>query len=273
MNNPFISQTRLSQDLVPISPELANELLENFNSINARKLDKNEAKRLCRAILAGEWEENTGARILFEQGTGNVLDGQTRLEAIRMAKQIVKCDVLFGLHRKISLYSDVSRKRSYGVTIASSIGKTREDVNDLSHKAAAARVWLRSKNNWKINRFTREEIKNFVVKNFDALETMGKKKTFVPAQRAGVVGALAFYFTKHPNEALEFLSALTADDVSYINIKSPAIVLRNYLSQINSNQQHSEKQLKTDFQATLFCCFCHFNKSELEAIAFKETWE
>ncbi len=272
MVNPFIASQRTSKDLVEITPELATFLLEHYNPINCRPIDWAEArKRIARSITNGEWDEDSGARLIFERNTGFIIDGQTRLAAIADGKISVRCDVLFGVKR--SVYSGYGgRTRSIGASIVAALDEGCDKAVAYSKMAGVARVWLRFENKWESMRFTRKEVMNFILGNRRAIETMLEKRTFKETRRAGVAAALAFYYTHYPSKAMKFFNAITGDPYKLKRF-SPEAVLRDYLVNVNSTKQHPEKQLKNDFTATLAACAAHLQGAKMKmGIVHKPAW-
>lgn len=262
MVNPFISATRKSADLVTITPELALFLLENYNPINPRPINKGEAMKIARSIEQGEWDEDTGARLIFERNTGFCIDGQTRLYGIVLANIAVRLDILWGVLP--SPNTDNGRKRTVGVAIAMVNGEGKETTVAYSKMGAVAKVWLRYLSGW-TTRPTRKEIINFVNEKRGSIETMLEKRTFKETRRSGVAAALAVYHSAHPSKAIQFFDALTGDPYKLRRF-SPAHTLRDYLVNVNSGKQHPEKQLRNDFAATLAACDAHLNGEPLRKL-------
>lgn len=100
-----------------ITPELANSYLE-MNSIN-RKLSKGTVQAYVQDILAGNWDEDTGAAISFDKD-GNLKDGQHRLTAIVQAGvgihswvcRNVSSDGIYDNNRKRSNVDQISIMRA-----------------------------------------------------------------------------------------------------------------------------------------------------------------
>lgn len=272
MMNPFISRKRKSKDLFLMTPAMAAFLLEHYNPVNCRPIDKAEVrKRYARAIQEGEWDENTGIRIIFEVNTGNILDGQHRLAAIAEAGIAVRVDVLWGINRASMIHHGGERRRSIGQRISAMLGEDSKASDLYNRLAKPARQWMNFIHKWELMRFTTVEMKDFILKHKSKLSIMIERRTFKETRRAGVAGALAFYYSVSPNKAMQFFDMLTGD-IEQLKRGSPILALHTYLTQNDSTKRHPETQLKDDFTATLSACSAYEHGETMRGITHREVW-
>lgn len=117
------------QCIFSLDAHTAEHILNNFNNIDhedpsqsRRNRTKNlpNIKRFSKDMRAGNWE--ISAPIVFEEGTGALLDGQNRLHALVMvAREVCPKDIsqfsidfsiIFGADRSIQDYIDKGAKRT-----------------------------------------------------------------------------------------------------------------------------------------------------------------
>lgn len=99
-----------------ITPTRANELL-SVNIQNNRPINKSAVNLYASEMLAGRWNENTGATIVVSD-TGKLLDGQTRMQAIRVSGVSLFMTVCYGVSENSIMQIDQGRLRSKGDSLA-----------------------------------------------------------------------------------------------------------------------------------------------------------
>jgi hypothetical protein len=253
-----------------MTPTMAAFLLQNYNKKNVRPLDYNEAaKRIARAISTGLWNEYTAQAIVFEQGTGQVLDGQTRLQGILDAGKSVWVTIAYGVPNSAAIYFDTHRRRSMGASWSAYLGEGREKALELSKAAAIARQWKIFTDKWQDMRYPRQELLNFYLTNQKHIKAMMEKRPNPIANRAGFQAACAFFHSISPEKARDLFMNVTSDGKG-LNTKSPAWLLRNYL--VNSQSMHPMKRLQSDFQHTLHACYMLFSGERSSALGALQQW-
>jgi hypothetical protein len=98
-----------------ITPEIAKGFLAR--NVNNRNLSNNHAQWFARIIEQGDWDPNNGETIKFSK-TGNLLDGQHRLEGIVLSNTSVVMEVKFNLDETSQQTMDVGRVRKIGDQLA-----------------------------------------------------------------------------------------------------------------------------------------------------------
>lgn len=105
---------QLKADWMTITPDLAKELLENYNVRN-RPLCEERVQALALEMERGTWKTN-GDTIRF---AGNrLLDGQHRLSAVVLADKPITALVVIGLDEDVFSTIDVGKKRTPADTLA-----------------------------------------------------------------------------------------------------------------------------------------------------------
>lgn len=139
-------------ELKKITPSYAKEVLENRNEENFRKLKVSAANLYQKDMEDGNWMFN-GDSIRFDSN-GNLIDGQTRLQAIRKSGISQDFVVITGLDPKCAKTIDIGFKRSVedylnkfekmyekGATAVVKLALTLKRGNSqIGHSAANARI-------------------------------------------------------------------------------------------------------------------------------------
>lgn len=139
-------------ELKRITPSYAREILENRNEENYRKLKESAANLYEKDMKDGNWMFN-GDTIRFDSN-GNLIDGQTRLEAIRKSGISQDFIVVTGLDPQCAKTIDIGFKRSVedylnkfekmyvkGATSVVKLAMTlARGNNQIGHSAANARI-------------------------------------------------------------------------------------------------------------------------------------
>jgi len=94
--------------IVEVTPALATQWLEN-NITNNRKIMPNLVKKYTLAMRSDEWKPSDPLKFDKE---GNLLDGQHRLEAVKLANKPVKFVVLWGYDPVAAQYVDQGKSRN-----------------------------------------------------------------------------------------------------------------------------------------------------------------
>lgn len=156
-----MTNTKMTMNYELITPEIASDLLEN-NDVN-RKISHGTVTAYMSDMLAGNWDENTGASISLDE-SGRLRDGQHRLTAIVNAgvslhMWVCRCVSEDGIY-------DNNRKRSTSdqITIMRS---DFEPVYRNTRYVSIARVLIAHADRRPV---TAKEIIDFTDKNKDTLD-------------------------------------------------------------------------------------------------------
>jgi len=229
-NNAIEVEITMSIELV--TPEKAEEWLKNCNTHN-RKMPLAEAMRIARDIINGKW-------IVSHQGiafdvNGTLLDGQTRLKAITIAKRPASMPVWRNLPTSVLEVTDTGQRRNAAdvLTLSSKYGHVNK-TQVATVRAMAAGFNPRSA-------MTDSEIGTFLMKHREAINFSDRLLTTNVKTTNGVVSALvraavarAYYSQPEPKLKL-FCEMLTTGLVQrsiYIRVIK---VLRDYLSASNGD--------------------------------------
>lgn len=152
--NPMVGETgQITARTLTITPELAKEWLDSYNTGNYRNYSKRTAEKITEAIKRGEWMLN-GEPIIFDR-MGVLADGQHRLGAICDADIPVQALVVWGVEPASRDTIDMGKSRTLGDLLFSRgyadravLGATLSlihryengKVKDLSGRAAPSRA-------------------------------------------------------------------------------------------------------------------------------------
>lgn len=204
--------------LKKITPSYAKEILENRNENNYRTLKKNAAKLYQKDMEDGNWIFN-GDTIRFDTD-GNLIDGQTRLQAIQDSGIPQKFIIVTGLDPICAKTIDIGFKRSVedylrkfekmyekGATATVKLALTLKRGNgQIGHSAANARI-----SNAMIVDAYKEDDKHFNEATVFGKEISKKSdKVLKPSHVAGIyyhlvytkgfdIGKVRMYFEKLSN--------------------------------------------------------------------------
>lgn len=148
-----------------ITPAKAQQYLEK-NTSN-RPLRKTRVAKYARAMQGGEWYV-TNQGLAFNCD-GSLLDGQHRLHAVIQAGVPVKMAVTRGLDRASMFGIDTGGNRSVA-DIARVAGVNREITTTMVSTARAMIDGLNVKYTNQASAYTEEQIIEFVLKHYDAIE-------------------------------------------------------------------------------------------------------
>lgn len=126
-------------EIMTITPDKARDLLQR-NTGNFRKLDNNRVVNYAQQIAAGEWHLN-GETIKFSS-SGELLDGQHRLNAVVRANKPIQCVVIWDIETS-AVYIDRGKPRSVPQWVAHSGVKNANSV-----VASARRIVAHEKGIW-----------------------------------------------------------------------------------------------------------------------------
>lgn len=104
------SKTEIFTEMVDVSPGLASEILRR-NSDN-RKIKPVKSQHYARDMVSGDWVLN-GENIIFAK-TGELNDGQHRMQAVIDANTVVTFPFLFGVERNSRITVDQGAARTAG---------------------------------------------------------------------------------------------------------------------------------------------------------------
>jgi hypothetical protein len=124
---------RLTAHVEMVSPERAEQLLA-LNTIN-RGISGSVVDKYARDMRAGRWQLN-GQTIKLTT-SGQLLDGQHRLEAVKKARRAFPAIVVEGVPESCLASLDVGHKRSLGEIL-----RDRGEVNTASLASALRWLWM-----------------------------------------------------------------------------------------------------------------------------------
>ena len=212
-----------------ITPEMASGLLESNNE--NRKLSKGTVQAYMNDILAGNWDETTGAAISIDEN-GVLRDGQHRLAAIVESGVAIHMWVCRNVSRD-GIY-DNNRKRSN----ADQISIMRSDFDNIykstRYISVARALIINAENNWFSRRtVTPKEIIDFTEKHKEDLDGffLNVPQSTVPKISLAVVHLslfMAYMDGVDISDIIDFYDVLCTG-MSTRPEEFPIIAYRNYL--------------------------------------------
>lgn len=243
-----------------ITPAKAQQYLEK-NTSN-RPLRKNRVAKYARAMQSKEWRV-TNQGIGFNCD-GSLLDGQHRLHAVIQSGVPVRMSVTRGLDRESMFGIDVGGNRSVP-DIARVAGVNREITTTMVSTARAMIDGLNVKYTNQASAYTEEQIIEFVLKHYDAIEfacSIEFGKVSHSAFRA--VAARAWY-TVNRKALSEFYEILTTGFFKNEGGEWPIKLREHYLSARGATGGHAyrrslyaktERALKMFLEGASFTRLC-----------------
>jgi len=219
---------KINAQVETIKPQQAQDILDNWNYADNRRVSLPWVEHLARQMANGMWRVN-GEGLVFD-GKQNLLDGQHRLAAVVKYGKAVKFLVVRGVATDSFTTFDQGRNRSAGAIF----GMTGEKHAHLL-AAIARKVW-----SWEVlgtlagkSKVSFGEL-GIVVSRYpeirnaaDVATQIVKTGPHVPVD-GSTVGFCFWLFSKaRPKKAASFFETLRTGLASYEN--DPAIVLRNRL--------------------------------------------
>lgn len=204
----------IKTEIMTVTPEWADEVLERHykriqeGKFAQRKMSASYAYRLAGDMTNGDWQTTASPIVLDEDG--NLVDGQHRLEAVRIAKKKIQMSVSTGW--------PVGDKNGVQMIDVIDTGKPRTVANMLqlhglsyaNQMAACARAIMTvgwsggsvgmtySQAHWILEKLGAREW----------IDRIFKKCSSHRDLNGWLVGPLAYYYSVHPNKALEFSEAV-----------------------------------------------------------------
>lgn len=108
MKNLLLPATSIKTAIVTITPEIAQQLLDNTDMTIQRKANHGQVKFLTREILKGNWALNGDA--IRQDVLGNIIDGQHRLKACVRSKTNIETLFVKGLPTESIVTIDMGQK-------------------------------------------------------------------------------------------------------------------------------------------------------------------
>lgn len=229
-SNPKKQQMRK----VTITPDLADLWLRKRNRQN-RGMGKNDASFYAEDMKQGNWSI-TNQGIGFDWD-GNITDGQTRLEAIKIAGVSITMWVSTGEDPKNRLRVDCGRKRSTAHYL--------QMFSNLSEPSVAGKaLWaIRCFGLHRKGRMTGEQTVDLAKTYRKALEWICKEHGGGAWGRAPVLGALAFAYEAAPDAVEKANQDLKSG--AHLEHDDPILVYRNKFSQSGAHTT-AEKSIAFD---------------------------
>jgi hypothetical protein len=106
----------MNSSKIRVSPELAREWLDKYNTSN-RPIVKQNVKSIANDIAAGLWREDHPHAIVFDTN-GRLIDGQHRLLAIVEAKTPVVMNIIRGASPDLRDFIDTGKSRKMSDRVA-----------------------------------------------------------------------------------------------------------------------------------------------------------
>ena len=142
MENLLMPSDSIKTSIVTITPEIAQQLLDNSDMTIQRNLNHRQVQFLTREILKGNWSLNGDA--IRQDIKGTIIDGQHRLNACIRAKKNIETLFIKGLPTSAIVTIDMgqrSRKNSDILEMtkgkkykySSSIASTAKFINNFEH--------------------------------------------------------------------------------------------------------------------------------------------
>lgn len=176
-----------------ITPDLARQYLEK-NKKDNRKLRKSNVKRFTEQIIAGEFIL-THQGIAFDE-TGNLIDGQHRLNAIIDAGKPVEMNVTVGLSTKAFAVTDQGVKR------------TPADILNCSQRVAeVSTLALRMI----------KGVRGSAILSPDELMTIHEKLVAETAELLAINPTVTVYFSSSPVRLAAVTRILAGENKAYIH--------------------------------------------------------
>ena len=104
-------QPKMYSEVVSVTPVMATSILENNNSGN-RNLNKNAVEKYAKIMRSGNWAL-TPQGLVIDNNTGNLVDGQHRLMAIRQTGVTVDMYVTYVEDKDTFKFLDQGRNRDF----------------------------------------------------------------------------------------------------------------------------------------------------------------
>lgn len=127
----------ISGSIVTLTPRMAKELLEvieGSDQDNYRQLNQRRAAAMAGDIKAGRWEINGSAIVV--DGSGRMLDGQHRCQAVVLAGQPIRTMLVTGVEKSAEETLDTGKTRLF-----SDLLRNRGEPYSTQLAAAVRRVW------------------------------------------------------------------------------------------------------------------------------------
>lgn len=212
---------------VIMTPTFAAELLKNNHPSN-RRMKWNKVNQYARDMEMGFWKL-THQGIAIDQ-SGNLVDGQNRLQAVVESGSSVPMLLVTGVPTKTMAAADQMAARSVADTarvLGKSFGK-----NETAYASAARFMMLGF--NFKRKGITHQEIVAFAERHKQALDfafehIAHNKRGLTPSPLRAVV-ARAWYRRGSRTRLKEFCEAILSGLVNHREKDSAAIKLRNWLA-------------------------------------------
>jgi hypothetical protein len=230
-----------------VDPNLADKWLK-LNTEN-RPLSASHIRQLSKRMANDEWHLN-GQAIIFSN-TGNLLDGQHRLEAVKLYGDVVLFDVRFGINASSFHTLDDGKKRTAADVFA--IEKIPNYTNTASsirlifslqrmYSSSQMSTELRPSNQEVLKWFyDHPEISDYVLLGMQWYDISGR--ILSPSEFAGFCWMMA---QKDEDQAYAFMSKIAIG--SNLSAKEPAFKLRAKLMQAKVDRT---KKMKNSYKRAL----------------------
>ena len=131
MTNLLIPSTSIQTAIVTITPEIAQNLLDNTDMSIQRKANKRQVKFLASEMTKGDWSLNGDA--IRQDIDGNIIDGQHRLLACIQSQIPIKTLYVKGLPKSSIVTIDMGgRGRSHADILEMTTGKKYKNSSAIS---------------------------------------------------------------------------------------------------------------------------------------------
>ena len=225
-----VQSGRLDQptvEIVDVTPALAETWLSR--NPNNRNLRRPLVEAYARDMTAGRWRLN-GETVKFST-TGQLYDGQHRLNAVILADTTVPMVVVNGLGTDVMATVDAGAKRSYSDALKLS---GEENTSTLAAICRRAVMWERGmRTNTGAIRPTPLEMDDFLARHPEIRTSADLAARLASRERlpASVIGLCHYLFSKiDPDDATWFF--LRVADGDGLRAEDPIAVLRNRVTRL-----------------------------------------
>jgi hypothetical protein len=207
--NPFISKEYIIHAQVPITPDLADWILEHANKNNVRPPSPDASETLTNHIKQGTFLEQNCDLIGFDWN-GIMVDGQTRMLGILNSGKTVKINIALGCDPKVAAITDRNRPRTLGHILRSLLPNNGHvDSAWLAKEGSMAWNVMRYQNDWGYIRPTENQLADTITKYQSAFNAVRNGGINRKARNAGVLAACALYIARFPRKGLQFFNLIS----------------------------------------------------------------
>lgn len=211
-----------------VTPAVAAKWLEERNTHN-RPLDRATAEGYARDMRAGRWTRNAETIKFGMEANGSIVivDGQHRLEAVRLAGVPVEFLIAYGIPLDFQKTVDRGRHRSFSDTLSLAGESNYPTLSALARRGALWEAGFYLSSSAKI-KLTDGELDDFLLRHPEARRSAkyGDANTRSAKIRASLLGFSHYLLTSVAGQDGEVFLDRVADGVG-LTAKSPIKALRD----------------------------------------------